>query len=103
MPLLGEPELPNGFDPAHVFIASQSLHREGLLQHGLPGVELEDGEDLVFGGVGVDEALAGFVPADVLHEHLAGGQAGLLCGITKVGNREAVFGVIGAGKVDRLL
>jgi hypothetical protein len=53
-------------------------------------------------GAGVDEAVAGFVPADVLHEELLGGQAGLLGGVAEIGDGEEVFGVVGAGEVDGL-
>ena len=64
---------------------------ELFLEHGLPGVELEDGEHGVF--VGIEEGLLVVVPADLLHEHLEGVEAGLLGGVAEVGDGELVFGI----------
>ncbi len=79
-------------------------------EHGLPGVELEEGQDLGFVGVGVDEAEAVGVPADVLERDTAGLQAGLVGGVADVGDGEVVFGGVfilirklQSGEVDRLL
>ena len=51
-------------------VGGEGVGAELLLEHGLPGVELEDGEHGVF--VGVEEGLLVVVPADLLHEHLEG-------------------------------
>ena len=74
------------------------MRAELLLEHGLPGVELEDGEHGAF--VGVEERLLVFVPANLLHEHLDGFETGLLRGVAKVGDGELVFRVVERGEVD---
>ena len=55
---------------------------ELLGDHGLPRVELEDREHLVFDGV--EEGLRVGVPADLLHEHLERLIAGLLRRVAQV-------------------
>ncbi len=52
--------------------------------------------------VGVEEGLLVVVPADLLHEHLFGAEAGLLRGVAEVGDGELVFGVVERGEVDGL-
>ena len=81
-------------------VGVEGVRAELLLEHGLPGVELEDGEHGVF--VGVEEGLLVVVPADLLHEHLEGFEAGLLGGVAEVGDGELVFGVVERGEVDGL-
>ena len=98
---VGEKHLPDGLDPADVGVGVEGLRAELFVEHGLPGVELEDGEDGMV--VEVDEGLLLVVPADVLHQELAGVQAGLLGGVAEVGNGEVVFGVVfvfEGGEVD---
>ena len=73
---------------------------ELFLKHGLPGVELEDGEHGLF--VGIEEELLFVVPADLVHEHLQCVEPGLLCGVAQVGDGELVFGVVESGEVDGL-
>ncbi len=52
--------------------------------------------------VGVDEGLLGVVPANLVHEHLEGLEAGLLGSVAEVDEGELVFGVVEAGEVDGL-
>ena len=87
--LVGEEHLPDRLDPACGLVGGEGVGAELLLQHGLPGVELEDGEDGVV--VEVHEGLLGVVPADVLHGELAGVEVGLLGGVAEVRDGEQVF------------
>ena len=96
--LVGEEHLPDGLDPAGGGVGVEGVGAELLGQHDLPGVQLEDGEHVVF--VGVKEGLLGVVPADLVHVHLEGAEAGLLGGVAEVDERELVFGVVEAGEVD---
>ena len=86
---VGEEHLPDGLDPAGALVGGEGVWAELFLEHGLPGVELEDGEHGVF--VEVEEGLLRVVPADLLHEHLEGVEAGLLGGVAEVGDGELVF------------
>jgi hypothetical protein len=79
-------------------------------EHGLPRVKLEERQDLVFFGVGVDEGLTIDIPADILQGNGAGLEAGLLGGVADVSDGKVVFGgvlvLVGEfqrGKVDGLL
>ena len=98
--LVREQQLPDGLDPANRLIAVERMRAELLGEHRLPGVELEDGEHLVF--VGIEEALQLVVPADLGHEHLQGVEAGLLGGVAQVGEGELVLGIVEPGEVDGL-
>ena len=58
---VGEEHLPDGLDPADGGVGVDGVGAELFLEHGLPGVELEDGEDGVV--VEVEEGLwASFQP-----------------------------------------
>ncbi len=87
--LVGEEHLPDGLDPADGLVGVDGVRAELLLEHGLPGVELEDGKDGVV--VEIHEGLLGVVPADVLHRELSGVEVGLLGGVAEIGDGELVF------------
>ncbi len=97
---VGEEHLPDGLDPARALVGGEGVGAELFLEHDLPGVELEDGEHVMF--VEVEEGLLGVVPADVVHGELAGVEAGLLRGVAEIGDGELVFRNVECGEVDGL-
>ena len=69
---------------------------EGLVEHPLPGIELEDGFDgLVFE---IDKAQALLVPSDLMHGQMLSLQARLLGGVAEIGRRHGVFFAASVGK-----
>jgi hypothetical protein len=97
---VGEEHLPDGLDPSGAGVGVDGVGAELFLEHGLPGVELEDGEHGLF--VGIEEELLVVVPANLVQEHLDGVEAGLLRGVEEVADGELVFGVVECGEVDGL-